>query len=401
MFAPQVTVKRHLPIVVQSSLLGLITAVAMLLAIPAGGIASLCILARLIERRPIISLVIWGAIYVPVSALWVFPAFDGSFEYALGIAGFTLSGMIFYGGAGVLATLAFRRIPVLIMPAALVMAEVSAASLGLVLAPIGLFAVDGLIGAILAFVTVFGTTALFGLMASILTRHSHSAFPIMFAAMFIIGLAPGPSRPAYNGPPIFGVSHNPDSTRKWSSRAYAAEVLETLKSLSEEKAGTGLTVWPENAITGTFNLDEAVALLDHDQFPILFGMTRFVRAGSPELLNSAVLVTSGGVQVSDKEFLVPVIETGMPYVDNSDLGTGTRKLLVLDDGTTILPLICYEAAFLLNGADLADRPDVIIILAAESGFAESLAYSIMRRHAKARELETGIRVERVSDYDGK
>ena len=77
--------------------------------------------------------------------------------------------------------------------------------------------------------------------------------------------------------------------------------------------------------------------------------------------------------------------------------SGPRKILFLDDGTKILPLICYEAAFMLIGSDLASYPDVIIILAAESGFAEGLAASIMRRHARARELETGIRVDRVSD----
>ena len=69
----------------------------------------------------------------------------------------------------------------------------------------------------------------------------------------------------------------------------------------------------------------------------------------------------------------------------------------MDDGTKILPLICYEAAFTLTGFEPAERPGVIIILAAESGFAEGLAVSTMRRHARARELETEVRVERVSD----
>ena len=167
--------------------------------------------------------------------------------------------------------------------------------------------------------------------------------------------------------------------------------------LAIDTAGAGLTVWPENAVTNTFDLDEAMASLDPDLFPLLFGMTRFEQVGSPELRNSAVLVTAEGVQVSDKVRLVPVIESGVPFLDRSDLHTGPRKILFLDDGTKVLPLICYEAAFVLTGFDLASHPDVIIILAAESGFAEGLAASIMRRHARARELETGIRVDRVSD----
>ena len=174
-------------------------------------------------------------------------------------------------------------------------------------------------------------------------------------------------------------------------------MLDTLTTLSIDTAGAGLTAWPENAITSTFDLDEAVAPLDHDLFPLLFVMTRFAQSGPPELRNSAVLVTTEGVQVSDKELLVPMIETGMPFLDKSDLGVGSRKMLLLNDGTKILPLICYEAAFLITASELTIHPDVIIILAAEAGFAEGLATSIMRRHARARELETGIRVDRVSD----
>ena len=168
-------------------------------------------------------------------------------------------------------------------------------------------------------------------------------------------------------------------------------------TITPDTAGAGLTVWPENSITSTFDLDEAIASLDPDLFPLLFGMTRYARPGSPELRNSAVLVTAEGVQVSDKELLVPVIETGVPFLDHSDLGVGIRKMLLLDDGTKILPLICYEAAFFMTMDRAVNKPDLIVILAAEAGFVETLASSIMRRHAIARELETGIRVERFSD----
>jgi len=384
-----------------SAAVGGITAASMLLAIPAGGISSLCLLAILITQRPVLALAVWGAVYVPVSGLWVFPAFEGPIEYILGGFGLSLSGFVFYGGSGLISRLVLRRVPVLILPASLLLAEVTAACLGLVMAPVGLFAVDRALGVILALVTVYGATAFFGLVAAILPRFTEWSFPIMFASIMIIGLAPPPGRPDYAGPPIFGISHRPDSVLKWSSTAYASEMLETLTELSADTAGAGLTVWPENAVTSTFDLDEAVASLDPDLFPLLFGMTRYARPGSPELRNSAVLVTAGGVQVSDKERLVPVIETDVPFLDKSDLGTGSREMLLLDDGTKIFPLICYEAAFMLTESDLASHPDVIIILAAEAGFAEGLAASIMRRHARARELETGIRVDRVSDIGSK
>jgi len=391
------TPRFSVPFPVIVALTGLLTSFSMLLALPAGGIASLCLLARLVKKRPVISLTIWGAVYVPLSALWVFPAFDGPIEVLMGSLGLLISGGMFYGGAGQLAWLLFRRFPILILPVALAAAELTASNLGLVLAPIGLFAVDNALGFILAFFTVYGATALLGFGAALMARYTRHAFAMSFGFVFLIGMFPGPSRPAYDGPEVIGISHSPDSSLKWSSKAYAAESVERLKELSAEGAGSGLTVWPENAVTGTFNLEDAVAGLDPAQFPILFGMTRYARDGSPELRNSAVLVTSAGVQVSDKEILVPVIEAGNWITGFSDLGVGARQILTLDDGTRILPLICYEAAFLLNASFLESEVDLIVVLAAESGFWPDMAGSIMRRHARARELETGIKVERVSD----
>jgi len=386
-----------IPFPVVVALTGIITSISMLFAVPAGGIASLCLLAKLVEKRPIVSMTIWGAVYVPVSALWVFPAFDGYQEYLLGGLGLMAAGGIFYGGAAIIAWLFVRRIPIMILPVALAVAELTASSFGLVLAPIGLFAVDNALGHVLALGTVFGASAFLGLGAALIAGYSQHSFAMTFGLVFIIGMVPGPSRPAYNGPEIFGISHDPDSSLKWSSKAYAAESLERLKALSAEGAGSGLTVWPENAVTGTFNLEEAVAGLDPAQFPILFGMTRYARDGSPELRNSAVLVTSAGVQVSNKELLVPVIEVGNWFTGYSDLRVGVRHILTLNDGTTILPLICYEAAFLLDVSFQESEVDLIVVLAAESGFWSDMAVSIMRRHARAREIELNIRVERVSD----
>lgn len=391
------TPRVSIPFPVFVTLTGIITSISMLLAIPAGGIASLCILAKLVEKRPIVSMTIWGAVYVPLSALWVFPAFDGAQEYLLGGLGLMTAGGVFYGGASLIGWVLFRRIPILILPIALAAAELTASSLGLVLAPIGLFAVDNALGFLLAIGTVYGASAFLGFGAALIARYSQHSFALTFGMVFLIGMVPGPSRPAYDGPEIFGISHSPDSSLKWSSKAYAAETLERLKALSAEGAGRGLTVWPENAVTGTFNLEDAVAGLDPAQFPILFGMTRFVQSGSPELRNSVVLVTSAGVQVSDKEILVPLIEAGNPFIGHSDLGEGTRHVLTLDDGTTILPLICYEAAFLLDFGKASTKPDVIIVIAAESGFKRDWATSIMLRHARARELEVGVRTVRVSD----
>lgn len=87
----------------------------------------------------------------------------------------------------------------------------------------------------------------------------------------------------------------------------------------------------------------------------------------------------------------------MPFFSETDLITGTRRILTLANGTRILPLLCYEAAFPVPDKDLDGKPDIVIVLAAETGFWQRMTGAIAARHALARELETGIRVLRVSD----
>ena len=50
-------------------------------------------------------------------------------------------------------------------------------------------------------------------------------------------------------------------------------------------------------------------------------------------------------------------------------------------------------AWFLGGS----KADLILVLSAEAGFLQGFVSSIVDRHVRARELETGLRVVRVSD----
>lgn len=381
----------------QAAAVGLLTALAMLLNSSPGGIAVIVLLSRLAVTHPARVLAVWGAIYVPVTAVWTLPALDGPVEMAGAVIGYASCGAIFYGGAGFLCAWLLRSFPALVVGLSFGVAEAVSAALGLVMAPVGLLAVNGSLGYLVAWFSVVGASAIIGIVSAVAARRIWIGFPITVLVSFVLCSLSVPSRPDYDGPPIHGIAHNPDPQLKWSSPEHAANSLSRLNELSDLAAGSGLIVWPEGAVTGTFDLDEAVSGLNPDHLPLLFGMTRYANEGSSELRNSVVLVAADGVQVSDKQQLVPFYEGGVPFLYETDLVSGTRRVLALPDGTKILPLICYEvfkpSLWFLEKTDA----DVIVVLSAETGFVEGFGPSIMKRHVRTRELETGVQVAWVSD----
>lgn len=381
----------------QAAAVGLLTALAMLLNSSPLGIASIVLLSRLVTSQQARALAIWGAIYVPVTAVWTLPALSGVFEMAGAVVGYALCGGFFYGGAGLLSSRLLRAYPLLVLGTSLGVAEASSAALGLVMAPVGLFAVDGALGYLVAWFSVIGASGSIGFAASVAERYVRFAIPVVVLMVLVLSQVPGPQRPDYGGPPIYGISHNPDPKLKWSSPSHADEYFDRLHTMSDLVVGDGLTVWPEGAVTETFDLGEAISKLDPNHLPLLFGMTRYSREGSPDLRNSAVLVTEDGVQVSDKEQLVPFYEGSIPFLYDSDLEPGTRRILILPDGTRILPLICFEVfipkPWFLGGSEA----DLILVLSAEAGFQPGVISTISGKHVRARELETGLRVVRIGD----
>lgn len=376
------------------------------------GFTGLCLLMAAASFAPARVMTLWGAIYVPISGFWLAPALDAGFELVGGFVLLAVIGAVLYGWtAAVLFTLwqiiylRWSLQPLFVslgravaFGLSVVLAEWIAAIAGLVLAPIGLLAVYGGHSWLVAGLGVFSAGGvLVGLAACVVFSFAYrpAISACIFALVLLLGLMSGPERPALPAILISAISHDPDPRGKWTPDG-SVQVYDALVQASGGN-DADLVIWPENAVTVTFDLDQIVDAPPLGERAHLFGMTRYAGPDGPALVNSAVLLEDGQVQASDKVHLVPVIERSMPFFSQSDLITGTRRILTLANGIRILPLLCYEAAFPVPDRDLDDTPDIIIVLAAETGFWQRMTGAIAARHARARELETGIRVVRVSD----
>jgi apolipoprotein N-acyltransferase len=355
---------------------------------------------------------LWGAIYVPLSGLWLAPALDAGLELVGGFVLLAVIGAVLYGATTVVVLTLWQNIrlrwslrPLFVsggravaMGLSVALAESMAAAAGFVLAPLGLLAVYGGYGWLVAGFGVFATSGILaGLAAGVV--FSFPRRPAIAAGVSAVILTavllPAPPRPASAGITMAVVSHNPDPVDKWTPDG-SQRIYDTLVAAS---AGLDddLVIWPENAMTASFDLDLIAENPPLGDQAHLFGMTRFVAPNGPTLVNSAVLFEAGRMQASDKIHLAPVIERSMPLFAPTNLIPGTRRILTLANGTRILTLLCYEAAFPVPDVDLNGDPDIIIVLAAETGLWHRMTGAIAARHARARELETRIRVLRVSD----
>ena len=374
--------------VILGALLGAGSAGAFLLGVEAASFLFLG-LAVLLPRRPLPperSLGAWGASYALISSFWAIAALGSIFWVAASSVLVAGLGAVVYG----LPALVLRsRRYGLAWPLLVAALEALLAALGISLAPIGLWANTSVFGFLTTLGSVYFATVGIVLVAQMMIWWSPKPVLAIIAVASLLHLSSGPVLPALPDLDIRTISLNPDAAAKWTpvgSRALLSELIE------QSRAGTDadLIIWPENALTTTFDLDRALEQVSAIDTPLLFGMTRYARPGQPELVNSAVLVEDGAVSVSNKTVLVPFYERG--------LGSGERTVLALANGTRILPLICYEAAFAIPPAQQIGA-DLIVVLAAETGFSRPMAARVMGANAVARALETGLPVLRVSDAD--
>ncbi len=222
------------------------------------------------------------------------------------------------------------------------------------------------------------------------------AAPAGVLALLCFTFLPAPSVPIYDGPPILAVSHNPDPRQKWTPEGSQVELAKLIEH-SKDLAGKGIIVWPELAYSASFDIEAARSALQDVGQPLIFGMNRYAAPGLPTLRNSVVLLEGDDVQVSEKKILVPISERAVFGISAPDVEPGERRILSLADGTRLLPIICYEAHFAIPSEDLDQAPDAILILSAETILTRYFTGAMMERYRRARELETGIRVFRISD----
>lgn len=336
---------------------------------------------------PVVIMSSWGAAYTISVSFWVLTPLDG-WDVFFGATGIIALGGVGYGLAGFALRSQFSW---LAFPLAAGAAEYCFTLAGYSLAPIGLWVVETPVGHIIKLGSVYFASCGTCFAAWIISRSiGHPGMRTAAASFMGLLLFPGPQLPPapLN---IVGISVNPDPVEKWSVSGGHA-VLERLKSETAKVEGADLIVWPENAVTTTFDLGDALRQVGDWSSPLLFGMSRYARKGSPELLNSAVLVEGDRVSLTNKRILAPIYEAG-----RKGLLAGDRSVLWLErNDKKIIVLICYEAVFMLSRAETVNA-DMVVVLAAESGFSKRMSQRVMEANMKARSAESGMPVVRVSD----
>lgn len=332
----------------------------------------------------------WGLGYTLVSASWLFPALSLT-EAAAGSILAALLAAAVYGLPAIL--LRWHRTQIL-WPIATALAEFCAAEAGYSLAPIGLWGVESGFGYVVQLGSIYYATVAICLSVLLVAKfyRSHTNLLLLAPLGIIFLIAPMPVQTKLT---IVGIATQPDATAKWTPDGAVAS-LAALKEASRSHANSDLIVWPENAVSTTFQLDQALVALEPMEIPLLFGMTRYQSIGQPTLLNSAVLLENGTVQASDKVRLVPLHETGVAGLFPDQITVGERHILTLGSGVRLLPLICYEIAFTISDRYIQNA-DLIIVISAETGFQTQIVSNLMTLHATARSLESGLPVIRITD----
>ncbi len=374
--------------------LGIIAGLGLLLDFEIAVLTSLLTLACVTRRTGPGAIGAWGAAYVLTTGLWVLPAAHTASETILFLIGLPLAGGVFYGLPALLLMQGLRMPFVPSFATSLALSELIAMALGFSLAPIGLAAVGSGAEWIIAAIGVYGATALIAAACAGLSFLEVRGFAALLPVALVAIAVPGVTTPDYTGPTFHAASITPDPIQKWTP-AGSAEAFEALLADSTAKEAD-LRVWPENAVTNTIRIESAVEQIPEAARPVLFGMT-FYDSDRGEMRNGAIYVDKAGdVQVSSKERLVPAIESALWPTSRLQQVSEQQAPITLEDGTSILALICYEAAFPVRGFTHRDV-SAIFVLAAETGFWQPVGSSLMARHIRAREIETGLPVIKVSD----
>jgi apolipoprotein N-acyltransferase len=376
----------------QSSILGCAAGLAFLIGWPLLTALLFIFSLRHLVSKPPYLLILFGAFYMMGSSVWFFPGTDGIAQLAGAIIGTLLLGVVFHGIPHLLLKIKYGWI---VWPFAITSAEFIAAKLGLVSVPMGLVGLHTPLGLLAMSGSLAFTSLALTFLMALAIRSTAALLPICTlttAAYLFVGL---PYETKAIPIEIAAISHNPPSAEKWHPDI-APKILKDLIERTSAVGNVDLVVWPENAVTTTFELGKALDQLAALDKPLLFGMTRYKDYGKHDLVNSAVLRAGGDIQLSNKKALVPIIESGFrpflePVIHKSD-----RNVFELENGMRFLTLLCYEVSFSIPREDL-DYVDFIIVISAETGLFTQMTNQVYGNMAIARSIETGLPTLRVGD----
>jgi apolipoprotein N-acyltransferase len=260
-----------------------------------------------------------------------------------------------------------------------------------------------------------------------------AAFGVSFAVLLFAGqlgfgyyqlnLAPQP-KPVENQRVVRLVQPVVDQAAKLDDKERAT-VFEQHLALTKAMPANGAkrpdyVIWPETAIPFilTENPDALVRIADvlQDGQILIAGAVRTENDGAaqaPRYYNSVYVIDSQGqiIGAADKVHLVPFGEY-LPFeafwnriglrsiaaeIPGGYSAAATHHILVMPDGTKLLPLICYEVIFPDETAALASQVDAIVNLTNDGWFGYTPGPWQHFFQARLRAVETGLPVIRDSN----
>jgi apolipoprotein N-acyltransferase len=179
-------------------------------------------------------------------------------------------------------------------------------------------------------------------------------------------------------------------------------------------------VWPETSIPFilTQNPDALVRIADvlDDGQILIAGAVRMENDGAtqaPRYYNSVYVIDSQGqiIGAADKVHLVPFgeylplesfwnrigLKSIAAQIPGGYSGATRHQLLVMPDGTRLLPLVCYEVIFPDETAEIAEKADAIVNITNDGWFGYTPGPWQHFFQARLRAVETGLPVIRNSN----
>ncbi|WP_045685532.1 apolipoprotein N-acyltransferase, partial [Martelella endophytica] len=210
----------------------------------------------------------------------------------------------------------------------------------------------------------------------------------------------------------------------WATEEGRGKVFATLMALSSEPPAPGtpppdVIVWPESSLP--FLLEErpdartAISGMLQPGQVLILGAARFAGRkpdGWPQFHNAVYVLNDEGetVSIAGKTHLVPFGEY-LPFEDffrsiglsaltrlpGSYVPAANRQMLVLPDGTSLFPLVCYEAVFPRLVADGTGDAVALLNVTYDAWFGYTPGPFQHLMQARLRAIETGKPLIRVGE----
>ncbi|WP_292898520.1 apolipoprotein N-acyltransferase [Nitratireductor sp.] len=223
--------------------------------------------------------------------------------------------------------------------------------------------------------------------------------------------------------PVRIVQPSIKQTEKWDSleqtRIFNILLDLTRRQVADGGAKPQLIVWPETAVPFLFtDRPEALVQLGEalDEGQML--LTGAVRAeggdglGATRYYNSVVAIAQDGtiVDAVDKVHLVPfgeyvpfanllnnigieeIVQSAGPFTAG-----GARRPITVEEGTRVMPFVCYEIIFPHLVADAADQSDILLNVTNDAWFGVSPGPYQHFRQARVRAVESGLPLLRAAN----